>query len=910
MSEFIFDKEILPSGYSIWRKDRTSRGGGVLAATACHLSAHLLSSPSDLEVLTLQLFSHNPIVICVVYISPSSTETYWISLLDYLRSLIHSDAPTFIVGDFNCPDIDWQMLSASSRISSLLCEFVFDMHLTQVVDRPTHVRGNILDLIISNSADRIFNVHVNDCQFLSSDHFPISFSIKVIFPRSFSTHRSTFLDYSKADFEGMSNFLFDWDFGPCFDSSDVGEIWSSLKLAIRTAVAKFVPSVTCPRGHSALPKWFDKNLRHDLKCLRTLRRRCKSHPTAYLFRKLADSESRLRTNISLAKTSYESRLVSDSAFGKSSKIYKHIRSVLQQDQLPSKMFFESCPADTDKDKANLFNKYFFTVYSSETTSPSLVSALPQPSSTLSELELSPLEVYDALAGLDPSKAMGIDGIGPKVLKSCACALYEPIHHMFQVSLKCSQLPSEWLIHCITPIFKSGDRSQISRYRPISLLCSISKLLERLIYDKIVAFLTQSLSDCQFGFLQGKSTLQQLLVFLHSVDNDLSRKLQTDVIYLDFRKAFDSVSHNKLLDKLWSLGITGSLWLWFRAYLSSRSQTVYINGHYSDYLPVTSGVPQGSILGPLLFLVYINNIPSLAKSARLLLFADDTKCVKTISKFSDCTNLQNDLNSLYNWSLSNIAFNREKSVLLRFSTRRCHITADYFMDNQQIVSKEHHRDLGVIISNDLSWSVHYSLIVSKAYRMLGLLRRTFSSLNSIKTRRALYLTMVRSQLTYCSTIWRPHLLKDIVLLETVQRRATKWILNDYNSDYKTRLIALHLLPLMMVYEVNDLSFCLKSLQSPSLSFNILDYISFSSSSTRSFGKKLRHHFPHTNKSRHFYFSRLPRLWNSLPFVDLNCSFSQTIMYLKTYFWSHFITHFDSSNPCSFHYQCPCNKCISS
>ncbi len=167
--------------------------------------------------------------------------------------------------------------------------------------------------------------------------------------------------------------------------------------------------------------------------------------------------------------------------------------------------------------------------------------------------------------------------------------------------------------------------------------------------------------------------------------------------------------------------------------------------------------------------------------------------------------------------------------------------------------------------------------------------------------------MRSQLTYCSSLWRPYLLKDIALLESVQRRSTKWILGDYKSDYKSRLESLHLLPLMMMYELNDLSFFLKSLQSPSQSFNVLDYVSFSSFSTRSSGKKLQLKFSHNNKSRHFFFTRLPHLWNSLPPPDLSVSPSQAILSLKKFFWSHFQSHFDSSNICSYHFRCPCNKC---
>ena len=274
------------------------------------------------------------------------------------------------------------------------------------------------------------------------------------------------------------------------------------------------------------------------------------------------------------------------------------------------------------------------------------------------------------------------------------------------------------------------------------------------------------------FLCGKSTFRQLLLFLHNVHSNLSSKIQTDIFYLDCQTAFDSVPHDKLLIKLWTIGITGTLWSWFKASLSSGSQVVSINEHHYDTLLVLPGVPQGSILSPLLFLIFINFLPTLVKSVSLFLFADYTKCVKPIANHSDCTELQHDSDSILKWSTTNISFNKEKTVHLRFSPNLCPVASNYHIDNQQIAPSKCHRDLGVVtcISSYLSWSAHYNKIV-------------FSSPTSVKTHKLLYLSLVRSQLTYCSPIWRPYLLKDIALLETVQKRATKWILNDYQSGYK-------------------------------------------------------------------------------------------------------------------------------
>ncbi len=174
-----------------------------------------------------------------------------------------------------------------------------------------------------------------------------------------------------------------------------------------------------------------------------------------------------------------------------------------------------------------------------------------------------------LTSLNPTKAQGIDGIGPKILRSCASALYVVIHHLFTMSLWYYKIPFEWKVHCIVPIYKSGDKSSVTNYRPISLLCCISKVLERLMYDKIFPFVGRMISTAQFGFLKNHSCLQQLLTFLDNVINSLTCNEQIDTVYLDFRKAFDKVPHTELLHKLKSIGISGSLLKWFNYLIISN-----------------------------------------------------------------------------------------------------------------------------------------------------------------------------------------------------------------------------------------------------------------------------------------------------------------------------------------------------
>ena len=240
--------------------------------------------------------------------------------------------------------------------------------------------------------------------------------------------------------------------------------------------------------------------------------------------------------------------------------------------------------------------------------------------------------------------------------------------------------------------------------------------------------------------------------LYKIYNSFSTHLQTDIIFLEIRKAFDSISCERLLDKLWSLGISGSLWRWFQSYLCDRQQCVSISGRHSSFLPVLSGVTLGSVLGSLLFLLYINYLPDVVLHALPLMFADDTKCLSSIHQASDHDRYQSDLDALSNWIVRNfLSFNISKCIVSRFSRSRSLYTGDYTINGVPVVWKKCHKDLGIVMSGDLTWSSHYDYICAKAYQTHGLLKRTFSSSLPVNVKKQLYISLVRSQLSYCSLI---------------------------------------------------------------------------------------------------------------------------------------------------------------
>ena len=316
-----------------------------------------------------------------------------------------------------------------------------------------------------------------------------------------------------------------------------------------------------------------------------------------------------------------------------------------------------------------------------------------------------------------------------------------------------------------------------------------KTFERVIKDELLTRTQSRLDARQHGFLANKSCTTNMVNFCDSLALSLNENLRTDVIYFDFSKAFDCVNHDILLSKLkYKFGIDGRLLKFLIAYLSEREQCVVINNCKSSYLPVKSGVPQGSILGPILFVLFINDLPEgLSEGTDLALYGDDTKIWRTISSESDHVILQNDINYLLSWADENkMKFHPKKCKVLSVATKLPPLLGIlpciqfHYQFGEDLLDYTHsERDLGVDINSKMNWNDHCNRIYSKANQMLGLTKRTCYFLQDKKRKRLLYLALVvvRSQFEHCSVIWQPHSITIMNKLESIQKRAIKWILSE-------------------------------------------------------------------------------------------------------------------------------------
>ena len=291
-----------------------------------------------------------------------------------------------------------------------------------------------------------------------------------------------------------------------------------------------------------------------------------------------------------------------------------------------------------------------------------------------------------------------------------------------------------------------------------------------------------LHDSQHGFRKRRSCESQLIVTIHEIATKMAKNTQVDVILLDFAKAFDKVPHKRLLLKLDHYGIRGSTYQWIESFLSDRHQCVVTGGTTSTYADVRSGVPQGTVLGPLLFLLFINDLPDNVESSDARLFADDCILFRAISTLADAQALQDDLLKLESWESDwQMSFNASKCLVIRIAPckRMKKITFPYSLHQQVLKEEEASKYLGVTISNDLKWSRHVEMTATKANKTLGFIRRNFRQCTP-KVKAAMYTTLVRPVLEYSNTAWSPNLRKDITLLEKTQRRAARFVTNNYTD----------------------------------------------------------------------------------------------------------------------------------
>ena len=787
LSSDIATYECFPKEYEVYRKDRNSNGGGVFIAIDKKLtSKHETSLNRDCETVwaSIQLANTQKLFVASHYRPPNSK----VKDLEELESAImeiHQTSrgkhPNCIIGgDFNCPGITWaqdqQQLTAQTAVERKLLDIYEQYDLTQHVHATTRpASGNILDIMFSSKPNLITNTEVHTG---ISDHNAVLATVDTRPKLHYSPTRKIF-QFRKADFDSMnlealefnSTFMMD---NPSLRS--VEENWKIFKDHLNYLINKFVPS-KLSKNKRHLP-WVSRDIKRLMRKRERLYKIAREDPRKQHWASYNKLRNRVKKTVEEAHKDYVNGLGNSLKSGESKKFYSYIKLKRTENIGIPVLQKDGAYKITDSDKAEALNLQFKSAFVEENPhdSPNLG---PSPYPAIGGITFTKNGIVKLLRSIKPGKAGGPDNLPAHVLKELAYSIADVITFIFQQSYDQGKLPRDWLQARVTALYKKGDKMNPANYRPVSLTCLLCKTMEHVMFSHIASHLERYsiLTPKQHGFRSGYSCSTQLVTAIHDWAETLNRKGQTDVALLDFSKAFDRVPHSRLATKLEYYGIQGNVLQWIKAFLCDRKQTVVVNGSSSRSCEVSSGVPQGTVMGPLLFLIFINDITKDLHS-ELRLFADDSTLYREIRCKDDHSKLQQDLTTLEKWADKwKMDFNVSKCAIMTITLKKAPSIFNYKMKDQIVPRTDAHDYLGVTINSKLSWDSHCKRISAKAMKTLGMLRRNLHCCKK-EVKSLAYITLVKPQVEYASCAWSPYQDTYIKLIEKVQNAAARFATGDY------------------------------------------------------------------------------------------------------------------------------------
>ncbi|XP_047139088.1 uncharacterized protein LOC124814999 [Hydra vulgaris] len=726
-----------------------------------------------------------------------------------------------LYGDFNLKETSYKSIEEGSAVATIAYvahkhptdlkfqECLNECHLTQLVTFPTYRQyrdapfSSTLDLIISDKPDRSIEItradHLGDTPG-GQAHCMIHGLFALTGHNTTTTPIKKRFIWSKADYNSISTCISSIDWITTFNGSSVHENYKILVKNYNDAVNKFIPTTTSP-FYKNQPLWITPEV------LKTIKKKEKlwgkyiaagreTHEALRVKHKLACKI--VKKTINKAVTDHEEKLVKDSK-SHPKNVHAYVRSEQEVKDPLHSIETDNGIITTDKNIiCSTLNNYFQSVF--ETEPDGSMPTFPdrtQATCKINENWFTIEDIQSHLNNLEETKSIGVDGIHPRVLRNCAAAFAIPFNSIFRQSLLSGSVPEYWKKSNITPIFKKGSKLKAYNYRPVSLTSIPCKVMEKIIHKHIMAHCVENnlISKHQHGFIRKKGCLTNLLEARDILTEAMHQGYSADIIYTDFAKAFDKVPHKRLLHKLKAYGIHKKLLLWIKMWLKIRKQRVVLGEQVSEWKNVTSGVPQGSVLGPLLFILFINDLPD-SIVHKIMLYADDSKIIGIIKSASDNTTLQTDIDNAVTWSNTLLMhFNIDKCKVMHAGRPNKRLSHDYSMETADgmrhtIATTTIECDLGVLISNDLKVRAQVEKAASAANRMLGKLKNAFRSRN-LNLWRTLYISYVRPHLEFAIQAWSPYLETDIKLLEDVQDRVTKTISSISHFDKIKRLQVLKL-----------------------------------------------------------------------------------------------------------------------
>lgn len=759
------------------RRDRNylltgqKQGGGVLLAirdTFEVLECDIF--PPDIEAICVRIsFGFEKFLyIVVVYFVPNSGIQVYNAFYECIETkLLNCDC--IVLGDFNLHDyVD----NASTKYVCSFNNFLAFTNMTQE-NKIRNFNNVILDLVLVSPPLQGIKVDIDGDPLLPADqHHPpliVSFSYKKKIHVCKQISNPKF-NFRKADFSRLYAMMLDqnWEIFKTF--VDVDAAVSHLYNIFQNIFLECVPMSTHTAG--IFPVWFDYGIIKSIKMKEKYYLRYKKTRLAYWQAKYFEIRRMVKVKI---KTAYNDYLncVQNSLKRDPKYFWNYIKAQRESPDIPAELGLHDAKFKGPKEISKGFALFFKSVFS--TSDSGNVGHNPSVNGNYAhKFPINRHEILGAIKRLKGDRAVGPDGIPGYVIKGCGEFLIDPLLQVFNLSLKTATYPIAWRICKVVPVFKGGSRSEIKNYRPIAILNTVSKIFELILFDRIYHTVGAYISPAQHGFLPKKSTLSNLLSFTQYVHEAIQHRAQVDVIYTDMEKAFDKVKHSVIEEKLRETGVDNDLIQLIRSYLSHRSQYVEVRGAKSASYESTSGVPQGSNLGPLLFLIAINSITQTVKDSKALIFADDFKLFLEVSSTNDCLRLQNDLDNVSDWCTRNgFNLNINKCACMSYSLKKDTLENDYYISGNTLNRVSVQKDLGVVFDKNLDFIDHISGLIADASRAMGFVIRSTKHFG-VDVCLGLFDALVLPKLEYGCVIWSPQYASWRWSIERVHRKFLKYM----------------------------------------------------------------------------------------------------------------------------------------
>jgi exonuclease III len=889
LSTAINDGELSIDGYKLFRKDRVNRPGGGIAVYVKNVLKCINCvqfESDDLESLWLEFIQDgsSPLLLCTVYRPPDSTVDWYEKFERQLHQACCYTKNLVLMGDFN---IDF-LKDVPKHWESLYNSYGF----SQIIGNPTRCTNSsstLIDHVYVSCTDFVRNsnvIHIN-----ISDHYATGIVWKAGMQNMLSNTHHNVVCYRKmknVSFEVNDSFISSMN-SVC-KVENVNEKLSSFNDALLQVERDNYSIIERRAKRPAQPKWFNDRIKQEI-------RKRNYYKTSGQFDLYKVQRNKVVNIIKYEKCYYYKNLILESR-GDARTLWSTFNDVIGNVTVPVLPVLNvNGSVLTDVyDIANNFNEYFINI-ASHVTSKLPVSHEFIPSSEfqnfvnvkLSDAEryyipyISPAEVLSHLKQLSVRKATGLDSISASLIRTVEQYLILPLSHIINTSIEKGIYPSTWKIAKVVSLHKGGSLSDLNNFRPISILSVISKVIERHVHDSLYKYLTQHSLLCksQFGFRKGYSCFTCLSSMVSDWLENINNDKLVGFIALDFRKAFDVLPHDILLKKLLLYGCDDLTLRWFQSYLSNRTQRVILNNVLSDTGDVKFGVPQGSILGPLLFILYINDMSLNLVHSILHKYADDTSLSAYANTVDELQNkVSSDLQYIESWCENNrMVINTAKSKCMIICTyqKRMHLATDKLnltINGSILENVDSHKVLGVYIDKNLTWKAHIEVVSGEISKLSGLLYRK-KDLLPFSSRLLFYNVHILAKIDYCLPLWGNTSSVCLDKVWNLQKRCVRNICN-LQYDSPTRDI-FNKLGWHNIYERNFYHLCINAFKilnsdNAPLSNLVTMHKNISSHNLRSNNNHLMLHVPFARKEiykQSFSYS-VAVSWNKLPVNVRSCS----------------------------------------